>query len=39
MNYLLIGNTLEDNYHGGRPPSTLTNQIAVGLVVSVIISY
>ncbi|XP_021304943.1 uncharacterized protein LOC8070725 [Sorghum bicolor] len=32
MNYLLIGNTLEDNYHGGRPPSTLTNQIAVGLV-------
>jgi len=37
MNYLLIGNTLDDNYHGGQPPSTLTHQIAaVGLVVSVI---
>ncbi|CAD6339088.1 unnamed protein product [Miscanthus lutarioriparius] len=34
MNYLLIGNTLDDNYHGGQPPSTLTHQIAaVGLVL------
>lgn len=36
MSYLLIGYPLEDRFMpfpGRRPPSTIANQIAVGLVV------
>ncbi|CAL5045800.1 unnamed protein product [Urochloa decumbens] len=35
MNYILVGHTLDTNYRpmpGAKPPTDLTNQIAVGLV-------
>jgi hypothetical protein len=37
MSYILVGYTLDTNYmpgRGSKPPADLTNQIAVGLVVS-----
>jgi hypothetical protein len=38
MNYILVGNTVDDPPSGSyKPPANLTNQIAVGLVVSLLL--